>query len=114
MKEIYFDNSATTKVSEKAAETAVRAMREDFGNPSSVHSKGAAAFHALNEARSAFAQYLDVMPSELYFTSCGMARQGEYWFLLWSIPLFMSQAVIYCHAGTMLHTCRLIRRASFN
>lgn len=71
IKEIYFDNSATTKVSEKAAEAAVRTMREDFGNPSSVHSKGAAAFHALNEARSAFAQYLDVVPSELYFTSCG-------------------------------------------
>ena len=44
--EIYFDNSATTCVSAKAADAALRAMREDFGNPSSVHGKGAAAFHA--------------------------------------------------------------------
>lgn len=49
---VYFDNSATTCVSAKAADAALRAMREDFGNPSSVHGKGAAAFHALNEARS--------------------------------------------------------------
>lgn len=69
--EIYFDNSATTCVSAKAADAALRAMREDFGNPSSVHGKGAAAFHALNEARSTFAKYLNVASQEIYFTSCG-------------------------------------------
>ena len=71
MQEIYFDNSATTQVSQQAAAVALQAMREDFGNPSSVHGKGAAAFHALNEARSVFARYLDVASAELYFTSCG-------------------------------------------
>lgn len=71
MNEIYFDNSATTRVSEKAIAAAIQAMRDDFGNPSSVHAKGVAAFHALNEARSTFAALLNVSSDELYFTSCG-------------------------------------------
>jgi len=71
MNEIYYDNSATTKVSEKALHAACRAMREDFGNPSSAHAKGVSAYHALNEARSVFAGYLNVASDELYFSSCG-------------------------------------------
>ena len=34
MREIYFDNSATTRVSERVMELVVRTMREDYGNPS--------------------------------------------------------------------------------
>ena len=71
MTEIYFDNSATTMVSEKAAKAAYKAMTEDYGNPSSVHGRGVAAFHALNESRGVFAKCLDVAADELYFTSCG-------------------------------------------
>lgn len=69
--EIYFDNSATTRVSERAAAAAWRAMREDYGNPSSIHGKGVAAYHALSEARASLARLLQVAADELYFTSCG-------------------------------------------
>ncbi|NLF80859.1 MAG: cysteine desulfurase [Clostridia bacterium] len=68
---MYFDNSATTRVSEQAAAAALRAMREDYGNPSSIHGKGVAAFHALSEARASLARLLHVAADELYFTSCG-------------------------------------------
>ncbi len=71
MNDIYFDNSATTQVSELAASAALQAMRLDYGNPSSAYSKGVAAFHALNEARATFAKLLNVDSDELYFTSCG-------------------------------------------
>ena len=71
MTDIYFDNSATTQVSDRAARVALQAMTENYGNPSSVHSRGVAAFHALNEARTAFAGYFDGAADEIYFTSCG-------------------------------------------
>ena len=71
MNEIYFDNSATTQVCESALQAAVKAMREEYGNPSSVHFRGAAAFHALNEARESVAHVLGAMPEEVTFTSCG-------------------------------------------
>ncbi len=41
--EIYFDNAATTRVSEKAAKVAYQTMLENYGNPSSIHNKGIAA-----------------------------------------------------------------------
>ncbi|MDO4581844.1 MAG: cysteine desulfurase family protein [Bacillota bacterium] len=68
---IYFDNSATTLVSEKAAAAALRAMREDYGNPSSLHRLGVAAQHALNQARAELAALLRVNAGELYFNSGG-------------------------------------------
>ena len=36
LKEIYLDNSATTKVYEQAAEAAFKVMTENYGNPSSL------------------------------------------------------------------------------
>ena len=38
--EHYLDNSATTKVCPEAAEAALLAMTEVYGNPSSTHTKG--------------------------------------------------------------------------
>ena len=71
MTEIYFDNSATTRVSEAAAEAALKAMREEYGNPSSVHGLGAASYRALNEARELFAELLNCGKEDYIFTSCG-------------------------------------------
>ena len=38
--EAYFDNSATTRCSMGAKDIMVRALVEDYGNPSSLHGKG--------------------------------------------------------------------------
>ena len=38
--EVYFDNSASTKVSERAIEIMLKTMREDYANPSAKHTKG--------------------------------------------------------------------------
>ncbi len=38
--EIYFDNSATTQVAESAVAAMVKAMRQEYGNPSSLHRRG--------------------------------------------------------------------------
>ena len=38
--EAYFDNSATTKVTESVKDIVVKAMTEDYGNPSSMHMVG--------------------------------------------------------------------------
>lgn len=48
---IYLDNAATTRPSEASMEAALRASREQWGNPSSVHSAGVAAHRALERDR---------------------------------------------------------------
>ena len=67
----YLDNSATTRVSEKAAEMALTMMRENYGNPSSLHKVGVNAELAVEDAREAIADALGVQSKSIDFTSGG-------------------------------------------
>lgn len=69
--EHYLDNSATTAVSEKAAEKAYRVMVENYGNPSSLHLKGLQAERELEAARKTVARALGAQSEEVFFTSGG-------------------------------------------
>lgn len=71
MQEIYFDNSATTKGAPEAIAAAIKVMAEEYGNPSSIHSKGVAAFRLLQQSRQELAQLLAADKKEIYYTSCG-------------------------------------------
>ena len=73
MSEIYFDNAATTKVSEKAANAAYDVMTSFYGNPSSAHAKGLEAEHILKKARASLLSCLGYTPKDgnVIFTSCG-------------------------------------------
>ena len=67
----YLDNAATTRVLPEAAEAAVHAMLEEFGNPSSLHRMGLEASHLLEDSRKTVASALGCLPEEVYFTACG-------------------------------------------
>lgn len=69
--ELYLDNSATTRVSDTVAEKVYKMMVENYGNPSSLHSKGLQAQHSVEDARNTLANALGVTSSEIYFTSGG-------------------------------------------
>ncbi len=69
--ELYLDNSATTRVSDTVAEKVYKMMVENYGNPSSLHSKGLQAHHSVEDARNTLANALGVTSSEIYFTSGG-------------------------------------------
>ena len=70
-REIYLDNSATTRVCPEAVAKITEMLTENYGNPSSLHAKGLQAQRELESARQAVAGALDVMPKEIYFTSGG-------------------------------------------
>lgn len=67
----YLDHSATTAVLPEAAQAALKAMCENFGNPSSQHKMGVEAASELKAARETIAKALGCTPGELFFTSCG-------------------------------------------
>ncbi len=69
--EAYFDNSATTVVTESVKDIVVKTMTEDFGNPSSLHMVGVNAEKYIRQAREDIAKILKVDPKEIYFTSGG-------------------------------------------
>src|SRR5881628_1913076 len=71
MPRAYFDHNATTPPDPAVVEAVVRALAEDFGNPSSVHHFGQRAKALLDEARTSVAELIGAEPAELVFTSGG-------------------------------------------
>lgn len=70
-REIYLDNSATTRCFFGVADLVSHVMEYDYGNPSSMHRKGVEAEQYLRKAKEILANNLKVNEKELYFTSGG-------------------------------------------
>jgi cysteine desulfurase len=73
---IYLDNNATTRPAEAVVEAMLPALRERFGNPSSLHAAGARAARDLVRARERVAAFLGADPAEIVFTSGGTEANG--------------------------------------
>ncbi len=68
---IYLDNSATTKPCDTAIKYINDSLKDNWGNPSSLHIKGVFAEEILNAARTDFAKSIGAKDCEIYFTSGG-------------------------------------------
>lgn len=71
MKEIYFDNSATTKMCPAAREKFLAVDESCWGNPSSLHAAGLQAAHTLAEGRREVLSALGTRAGQLIFTAGG-------------------------------------------
>ena len=67
----YLDNAATTPLDPRVLEAMLPYLRRPRGNPSSLHTPGAAAREAVEEAREAVASFIGAKPNEIVFTSGG-------------------------------------------
>ena len=68
---VYFDNAATTAVDEQVVDTMQRVLRDDFGNPSSIHAFGRRSKSLIEAARKSIAHLINAQPSEVVFTAGG-------------------------------------------
>lgn len=68
---VYLDNSSTTRPYDQVAETMIKVLSDDFGNPSSLHTLGLTAEKYVKSARKSVASALGVKDEEIYFTSGG-------------------------------------------
>ena len=71
MKELYFDNAATTKVDEQVLKAMLPYLTEKYGNASSQHLKGQEARDAFEKARKTVAKSINAKTHEVIFTSGG-------------------------------------------
>jgi cysteine desulfurase len=67
----YLDHAATTPLVPEARAAMLRALEDNFGNPSSVHAAGRSAREAVEVAREQVAQAIGAGPSEIVFTGGG-------------------------------------------
>jgi len=67
----YLDCNATTPLAPEALEAMLPYLREEFGNPSSIHAQGRRARAAVDDARDRLAALMGARPHEIIFTSGG-------------------------------------------
>jgi cysteine desulfurase len=68
---IYLDHNATTPVDPEVLEAMLPFLREDYGNPASLHWHGQRARAAVEEARARVAELIGAEPAEIVFTGSG-------------------------------------------
>ncbi len=68
---IYFDNASTTKISQPVLNELTEFLKNDFANPSSLHSLGFDVEKKITKARKQIASVIKASPDEIYFTSGG-------------------------------------------
>ncbi|WP_163514875.1 cysteine desulfurase family protein [Gelidibacter japonicus] len=71
MKQVYFDNAATTPIRDAVIDRMVEVMRSQYGNASSTHSMGRSAKSLLERSRKSIASFFNVNASEIVFTAGG-------------------------------------------
>lgn len=69
--EAYLDNAATTRAADEVAKVVTDIMLNDYGNPSSKHSKGFDAEKQVKQAAQIIAKTLKCDEKEILFTSGG-------------------------------------------
>lgn len=77
MKQVYADNAATTRLSDKAFDAMTPYFKEQYGNPSSLYTVGQKAAEALFHARETVAACLRCDPKEITFTSGGSEADNQ-------------------------------------
>ncbi len=68
---VYLDNAATTPLDPAVIEAMAEVMKNNYGNPSSIHAQGREVRTLIEESRKTVARLLNVTPSEIFFTSGG-------------------------------------------
>lgn len=96
--EAYLDNAATTRVFPEVREMMVHVMEEDFGNPSSKHTKGITAENYIKEAKETICTQLKCKPKEIIFTSGGTESNNM---------AFIGTAIANRRAGRHVITTRI-------
>ena len=116
MQRVYLDNAATTKVDPKVVEVMTLALRDNFGNPSSIYAEARTAKKSLEEARTQVAALIKAKPEEIIFTGggseadnlalCGIAEAYE------KKGRHIITSQVEHHA--VLHTCEYLQKRGFD
>nr|WP_066049988.1 cysteine desulfurase family protein [Robertmurraya korlensis] len=115
MNHIYLDHAATAPVHTDVIEAMTTVMKEQFGNPSSIHSYGRAARHIVDESRTIIAKSIGAKPEEIVFTSGGTESDNL---------AIVGIAKSYHHKGNhiittmiehhaVLHACKSLEKEGF-
>ena len=70
-KQVYLDNASTTPIDPKVLDVMMPYLKDNYGNPSSLHELGRRNKSAIENARINIAKHINAEPDEIIFTSGG-------------------------------------------
>ncbi len=114
-KMIYLDNAATTKTAPEVVEAMLPYFTQNYGNPSSIYSLGAASKKEITTCRETIAATLHANTNEIYFTAGG--SEADNWALKATAQAYSQKgkhiitSKIEHHA--ILHTCEYLQKQGF-
>lgn len=115
MERIYVDHAATTPMHPEVIDKMIEVMKNEFGNPSSIHSFGRRARRILDEAREILARSIGASADEIILTSGGTEADN---LALFGAARAMKEkgkhiitTAVEHHA--VLHACRQLEKEGF-
>ena len=114
MREIYADNSATTKIAPEVLDKMMPYLTTYYGNPSSLYKIGGKAKEAVEKARENIAKNLGAAhASEIYFTSGG--SESDNWALKGVCHALKAKGKKHIITSkfehhAILHTCKALEK----
>ena len=109
MKEyVYADNAATTRLSNKAFESMLPYLQNEYGNASQLYSFARSPKKALKEARQVIATCIGAQPSEIYFTSCG--TESDNWVINGAVQQHLPIVTSSIEHHAILRPCESAKR----
>lgn len=110
---IYLDNAASTPIHEQVLEEMIPYLREEFGNPSSIHKYGRSSQRAIQNARKQIANLINAEPEEILITSGGTESNNT---ALFGIVQTKKEAHIIISSiehDAILEPCQILEKRGF-
>ncbi len=114
-KVIYMDNNATTRVADEVVDEMLPYLREQYGNPSSMHTFGGQIGRKVARAREQVAALLGCEPDEILFTSCG--TESDNTAIKGTLAMYPSRRKLVTtrvEHPAVLTTCRNVERHGYS
>ena len=113
---VYADNAATTPVSREVIDAMTPVFESQWGNPSSLHSKGREAKKLLDDARERIAKVFSCNAQEIYFTSCG--SESDNWAIKGAVSRLSKKGRNHIVTSAVEHpavlnTCRELEKQGY-
>ena len=111
---IYLDNAASTQIHDDVLNSMLPYLKEQYGNPSSIHRYGRTAHKAIEKARKQIASLINADPTEILITSGGTESNNT---VLQGIAAeFPSGQIItsFIEHDAILEPCKQLSRDGFD
>jgi cysteine desulfurase len=110
---IYLDNAASTPVHDQVLQEMIPFLKEQFGNPSSIHSYGRFAQRAIENARKQIALLINAQPNEILLTSGGTESNNTALFGIASLKKGKHIITSSIEHEAILEPCKKLEKEGF-